>query len=93
MEEPDHLYVGYPATKRLEQKRSKDQQAVRHTVKVAILKGDEVYKDLLAISIYDTKPAYFLTSVASEIKWIEKKRFLIRIQKNISLTFLQIECH
>ena len=47
---------------------------MRHTVKVAVLRGDEVCKDLLAVSIYDTKPVYFLTSVASEIKWIEKRR-------------------
>jgi hypothetical protein len=48
--------------------------AVRHTVKAVVLRGDEVCKDLLAVSIYDTKPVYFLSHAAEKLEWIEKKR-------------------
>ena len=35
----------------------------RNTVKVAVLKGDSSIKDSVAISFYDFKPVYFLSSV------------------------------
>ena len=51
-----------------------DLQRVKHTVKVAVLKGDSVCKPLVCISLYDSKPVYILTMAASEIRWIAKKR-------------------
>ena len=63
-----------PCVKQNEVTKKKDLASVRHTVKVAVLKGDEVCSDLLSISIYDTKPVYFLTNCAEKIEWIEKKR-------------------
>ena len=44
---------------------------VRNTVKVAVLEGDHVAKDLLAISFYDTKPVYFLSTV---VEWLKMSR-------------------
>ena len=35
----------------------------RNTVKVAVLEGDSIIKDLVDISFYDSKPVYFLSSV------------------------------
>ena len=43
-----------PAIKQNEVSQKKDLVSVRHTVKVAVLKGDEVSNDLVSISIYDT---------------------------------------
>ena len=63
-----------PAIKQNEVSKKKDLASVRHTVKVAVLKGDEVSKDLVSISIYDTKPVYFLSSACDEIKWVKKER-------------------
>jgi hypothetical protein len=65
---------------------------MRHTVKVAVLKGDEVCTDLLAISIYDTKPVYFLTSVATEIEWVQKVRKVFDKASNrkISMPFFRL---
>ena len=63
-----------PAIKQEEVKRKGDLEAVRHTVKAAVLKGDSVCKDLLAVSIYDTKPVYFLTSATSQLYWMKKER-------------------
>ena len=42
---------------------------VKGTVKVAVLKGDPDIKDLVAISYYDSKPVYFLTTVLQNVKW------------------------
>ena len=47
---------------------------VRHTVKAAKLEGDAICKDLVSISLYDTKPVYFLTNSCTEIKWISKTK-------------------
>ena len=84
---------GIPAAiKQVEMKKPKDQEAVRHTVKAAVLKGDEVCTDLLAISIYDTKPVYFLTSVATEIEWVQKIRKVFDKASNrkISMPFFRL---
>ena len=47
---------------------------MRHTVKAAVLKGGSVCKDLIAVSLYDTKPVYFLTSATSQLYWMKKER-------------------
>lgn len=44
----------------------------RFTVKAAKLVGDEVCRDLLCVSFYDTKPVYFLSTVMSKIEWVKK---------------------
>ena len=46
------------------------QMIVRGTVKVAVLKGDSQCPDLVATSVYDTKPVHFLSMSAESIKWI-----------------------
>jgi Transposase IS4 len=43
---------------------------VRGTVKAAVLKGDKDCRDMIAVSVYDAKPVYFLSMVHSEIKWV-----------------------
>ena len=61
-----------PAIKQNEVTRKGDLEKVRHTVKAAVLKGDEVCKGLVAISLYDTKPVYFLTNACEGITWTQK---------------------
>ena len=39
----------------------------RGTVKVEILEGNPEAKNLLAISIYDSKPVYFLSTVIDRV--------------------------
>ena len=63
-----------PAIKQNEVSKKKDLEEVRHTVKAAVLKGDEVCKDLLSVSLYDTKPVYFLTNATETLEWTQKKR-------------------
>ena len=58
-----------------EEKATQNKQAkVRGTVKAARLTGDPGCPDLLAVSVYDTKPVHFLSACAHSIKWREKKR-------------------
>ena len=58
-----------------EEKVTKNEPAkVRGNVKVARLVGDSDCPDLLAVSIYGTKPVHFLSTWAETIKWREKKQ-------------------
>ena len=38
------------------------------------MEGDPVANDLLAISFYDTKPVYFLSTVVEDVKWLNMSR-------------------
>jgi hypothetical protein len=65
--------LGLPACVLQEEKTNKrDQMKVRQTVKAAILKGDPDCPDLVATSVYDTKPVHFLSMSCSSIRWIIK---------------------
>jgi Transposase IS4 len=44
---------------------------VRGTVKVAVLKGDENCPNMIAASVYDAKPVYFISMIHKEIKWVK----------------------
>ena len=64
---------GVPSCVLQEEKSSKkDQMKVRGTVKAAILKDDPNCPDLVATSVYDTKPVHFLSMSCSRIQWIIK---------------------
>ena len=57
---------GIPSSvKQEEMKNKKKQIEVRGTVKVAVLQGDEKFPNLVASSIYDTKPVQFLSMVCT----------------------------
>ena len=63
-----------PNIKQEEVKKKKDLEQVRHTVKAAILKGDSVCPSLVSVSLYDTKPVYFLSNACDRLEWITKER-------------------
>jgi len=46
----------------------------RGTTKAAVLIGDSECPNLVAVSVYDTKPAHFLTMAAGSIEWTTNKR-------------------
>ena len=75
--------------KQKEVTRKADLEKVRNTVKVARLKGDSVCKDLVCVSLYDSKPVYILTNACHEVKWIEKKKKVWddEKQENVWITF------
>ena len=61
---------GIPKCVAQEEIKNKQQQnAVRGTVKAAVLEGDDQCKNLIASSVYDTKPVHYLSMVCSELKW------------------------
>ena len=50
------------------------QEKVRGTVKGAVLTGDDELQNLVAVSVYDTKPVNFLSMCCETVQWIPKKR-------------------
>ncbi len=52
----------------------RDQIRVRGMVKAAVLEGDESCRNLVAVSVYDTKPVHFLSMSCKSIEWIRKER-------------------
>ena len=55
--------------------QNKDLQcAARGTGKAAILQGDPNIDGLVALSIYDSKPTYFLSTVMESIMWDTNKK-------------------
>ena len=57
-----------------EEKTKKKQEQVKGTTKAAVREGDPEYPDLVAFSVYDTKPVHFLTTACRSMKWIEKTK-------------------
>ena len=72
--------------------RKGDLEKVRHTVKAAVLRGDEVCKDLVSISLYDTKPVYILSNACETISWVKKDKDVYDPAKNkkIKLPFYRL---
>ena len=75
--------------KQIELKNEKMVLEVKNTVKVAVLEGDNTCKDLVAISYYDSKPVYFLSTVVKDIEWetVTKKVFSKQLQKKLTCPF------
>ena len=63
-------------------------ETISHTVKAAILNGDDVCKDLLCISVYDTKLIYFFTLACEEFEWIKSKELSTNLLEGKNL-----KCH
>ena len=46
----------------------------RGSVNAVVLKNDTKVKDVLTFSVYDTKPVHFISTAATSLKWVNKKR-------------------
>jgi hypothetical protein len=75
-----------------EAKNKKMQMLVRGTVKAAVLKGDPNCPNLVATSVYDTKPVHFLSMSCDSIKWIMKTRevYCVDTKKLETIRFLRL---
>lgn len=64
----------------------------RGTVKAAVLEGDDEVDNFVAVSCYDQKPVYFITTMAECIKWVikQKKVYSIRLQELVTISFLRL---
>jgi Transposase IS4/SAP domain len=74
-------------------KNAKEAEKVRGTTKAAVLEGDPECPNMVAFSVYDTKPVHFLTMAATNLKWVEKcKRVFDKAeQRNVSHKFLRCQ--
>ena len=85
---------GVPEIVKQEKKTSReDVEAVRGTVKAAVQRGAAATEpNLVAVSCYDQKPVYYLTTMAECIEWIikNKKVFSAALKKMITVNFLRL---
>ncbi len=66
---------GLPKCEIQQEVENKNLQAkVRGTTKAAVLEGDSECPDIMAFSVYDTKPVNFLSTACSSLTWREKPR-------------------
>jgi len=73
----------------IELQNAKVSDEKRNTVTFALLENDSKIEDLVAVSFYDSKPVYFLSTVIPEVKWtiVSKKVFSKLLQRKVSLPF------
>jgi Transposase IS4 len=57
-----------------EAKNKTELRAVRGTTIGAVLKGDDGCPDILAVSVYDSKPVNFVSTIHKEIKWVVNEK-------------------
>ena len=84
---------GFPSmTIQEEVKTPAEKEKVRGTVKGAILSGDPEVPDLVAISVYDTKPVNFLSMCCETVQWVKKTRKIYdhSLNKVRERTFLRL---
>jgi hypothetical protein len=76
-----------------EVKNKKEQEKIRGTTKAAVLTDDPECPQMVAFSVYDTKPVHFLSMSCTGLKWIEKKKkvFDKSVNKNVAMSFLRTE--
>jgi len=74
-------------------KNVKEAEKARGTTKAAVLEGDPECPNMVAFSVYDTKPVHFLTMAATNLKWVEKcKRIFDKVdQRNVNHKFLRCQ--
>jgi Transposase IS4/SAP domain len=84
---------GYPKAALQEEVKSRTEQlAVRGTVKAVVLEGDTECPNMVAVSVYDTKPVHFLSMTCESIKWITKERkiFSSEMNKTTTIKYLRL---
>ena len=81
-----------PSVLQAEQNPRKYQIKVRGTVKAALLEVDDSCSNLVACSIYDTKPVHYLSMVCDTLKWVvmEKPFFNVETGMVETLRFLRM---
>jgi len=74
-----------------ELKNTKEAEKVRGLTKALVLEGDTECPNLVAFSVYDTKPVHFLLMSCSELKWLEKVKLVFdkKEEKRVQMRFLR----
>ena len=55
------------------------QRSAQGNVKAAVLEGDPRCPNLIASSVYDTKPLNCLSMVSESIQWVEKEKMVYKV--------------
>jgi len=63
-----------PSVVQKEEKNEGKAEKLRGLTQAAVLSNDLQCPNLIACSVYDTKPVHFLSGAAESVHWIEKKR-------------------
>ena len=65
---------------------------VRGTTRAAVLKGDSLCENLVAVSVYDTKPVHFLSMMCDNIKWVKKSRLIYdkKLNKKVKVVYYRL---
>eukprot|EP00957_Ditylum_brightwellii_P128554 9806242-Ditylum_brightwellii.AAC.1 len=81
-----------PSVIQEEKKRCNDQICACGRVKAAVPEGDPNCPQLVAWSIYDTKPVHFLSMACEKLKWMvmEKQVFNVDSGKTETMRFLHM---
>ncbi len=67
-----------PSVKQVEEKNPNKAELIHSTTKAGVLNNDPSCPNLVATSVYDTKPLNFMSTVTESVRWIKKKRMLSR---------------
>ena len=65
-----------------DEKSEKAKLEARGTVKAAVLKDDTKIKDMVAFSVYDTKPVHFISTAATSLTWMKEKKKVYDVTLN-----------
>eukprot|EP00957_Ditylum_brightwellii_P072309 5496270-Ditylum_brightwellii.AAC.1 len=81
-----------PSSIQEEEKRHNNQICACRTVKAVVLEGDPNCPQLVACSVYNTKPVHFLSMVCEKLKWMvtEKHVFNVDSGKTETMRFLHM---
>ena len=65
---------GIPSCVLQKEVKKAEQAAVRGQTKAAVLEDDPECPNLVAFSVYDTKPVHFLSTACTSVTWKEKTK-------------------
>ena len=72
-----------PYVLQVEHKLRKYLIKVRGTVNATLLEGDSARPNLVACSIYDTKPVHYLSMVCDTLKWVVMEKPCFNVENSI----------
>ena len=75
-----------------EEKNKKAAENLRGTTKLARLINSPDYKDLMVMSVYDTTPVHFLSTISESLDCIQKERKVCSADNNnnVSMEFIRL---
>ena len=81
-----------PSVVQQEEKNTAHAEQLRGTTKAAVLKDSADTPDMLAASVYDTKPVHIMSMVSDSVEWLAKQRKVWSAKDGVmrTMTFLRL---